>query len=65
LRASPDTALIFSIEAPMSLDSDAGDAVRLEPWDLAVVSQGIARLSRIGSAELSAPSAVFFATISP
>jgi len=73
LPASPDTALIFSIEAPMLLDSDlgmlldsgAGESMRLEPWDLAVVSQGGARLSRIESAKLSAPSAVFFATISP
>jgi uncharacterized protein len=64
LQASPATALIFSIEAPMLLDSDAGESLRLEPWDLAVVSRGAARLSRIGPGKLSAPSAVFFATIS-
>jgi uncharacterized protein len=65
LPASPQTALIFGIEAPMSLVSEAGTSVRLEPWDLAVVSRGAARLSRIEPVRLSAPSAVFFATISP
>lgn len=64
LQASPDTTLIFSIEAPISLGSDAGKSVRLEPWDLAVVSHGTARLSRIEPGKLSPPSAVFFATIS-
>jgi environmental stress-induced protein Ves len=58
-----EAALIFSIEAPLSLESDAGDIVRLEPWDLAMVSHGAARLGRIEPDKLSAPSAVFFATI--
>lgn len=65
--SAPDSALIFSLEAPLLLDGDAGDAgdaVRLEPWDLAVFSQGTVRLRRIESDPLSAPSAVFFATIS-
>lgn len=59
VRAEPaESALIFSIEAPLLLDSDAGDT-RLEPWDLALVSHGTARLSRIES-----DGAVFLATIS-
>ncbi|HMI76670.1 MAG TPA: HutD family protein [Steroidobacteraceae bacterium] len=65
--SAPDSALIFSLEAPLLLDGDAGDAgdaVRLEPWDLAVFSQGTVRLRRIEADRLSAPSAVFFATIS-
>ena len=71
--SAPDSALIFSLEAPLLLDGDAGDAgdaghagdaVRLEPWDLAVFSQGTVRLRRIAPDPLSAPSAVFFATIS-
>jgi uncharacterized protein len=62
--ASPKTALIFSIEAPLWLDADAGEPLRLDPWDLAVVADGTARLGRIPAAQLSAPSAVFFATIS-
>jgi environmental stress-induced protein Ves len=65
--SAPDSALIFSLEAPLLLDGDAGDAgdaVRLEPWDLAVFSQGTVRICRIEADPLSAPSAVFFATIS-
>jgi environmental stress-induced protein Ves len=67
--ASPDCALIFSVEAPLLLEGDAGDAgdagepVRLEPWDLAVISQGTVRLRRIEADTSSASSAVFFATI--
>jgi environmental stress-induced protein Ves len=61
--ASPQSALIFSVEAPLLLDGGAGEPVRLEPWDLAVFSQGTVRLSRIEPDPLSAPSAVFFATI--
>jgi environmental stress-induced protein Ves len=61
--ASPQSALIFSIEAPLLLDGGAGEPVRLEPWDLAVFSQGTVRLSRIEPGPLSAPSDVFFATI--
>jgi environmental stress-induced protein Ves len=64
LRSSPQTALIFSIEAPLSLCGEGGAPVRLEPWDLAVVSSGTARLSRIEAGKLPAPCAVFFATIS-
>ena len=46
--ASPaGPALIFSIEAPLLLEAAGFEPVRLEPWDLAVVSQGGARLSRI------------------
>jgi environmental stress-induced protein Ves len=63
-QSSPiQSALIFGIEAPLLLERDGFEPVRLEPWDLAVVSQGSARLSRIGSGASSTPSAVFFATI--
>lgn len=58
-----ESALIFSITDPLLLECDAAEALRLEPWDLAVLSQGSARLSRMGSDEYSAPCAVFFATI--
>ena len=56
--------LIFSIEEPLLLTSDAGETQRLEPWDLAVLSHGGAQVSKTKAGELSAPSAVFFATIS-
>jgi uncharacterized protein len=62
--AAPQSALIFSVEAPLLLHGDAGQSVRLEPWDLAVFSQGTVGLSRIEPEPISLPSAVFFATIS-
>jgi environmental stress-induced protein Ves len=62
--AAPQSALIFSVEAPLLLQGDAGQPVRLEPWDLAVFSQGTVGLSRIEPEPASLPSAVFFATIS-
>lgn len=62
--AAPKSALIFSVEAPLLLHGDAGQPVRLEPWDLAVFSQGTVGLSRIEPEPISLPSAVFFATIS-
>ena len=62
--AALQSALIFSVEAPLLLDGDAGEPVRLEPWDLAVFSQGTVGLSRIEPDSRSLSSAVFFATIS-
>jgi environmental stress-induced protein Ves len=65
VQASPlETTLIFSIEDPLLLTSDAGATQRLEPWDLAVLSHGGGRVSKLEPDHLSAPSAVFFATIS-
>jgi environmental stress-induced protein Ves len=63
--ADEKSTLILSIADPMLLQSDAGETVRLEPWDLAVLSHGSARLGTLKPVALSAPSAVFFATISP
>jgi environmental stress-induced protein Ves len=59
-----DTTLIFGIQDPLSLDS-GGYSARLEPWDLAILNDCSARLSKIAPAKDSAPSAVFIATISP
>lgn len=58
------STLIFSLAEPLLLTSDAGESEPLEPWDLAVLSQVGGRLSRRSLGNLSAPSAVFFATIS-
>jgi uncharacterized protein len=55
--------LIFSLEDALSIDARDGESVRLEPWDLAVLSQGSARLNRIAP-DKPAASAVFIATIS-
>jgi uncharacterized protein len=65
LQAAPfESKLIFSIEEPLLLTGDAGAPLTLEPWDLAVLSQCGARISKMPAGNLSAPSAVFFATIS-
>ena len=62
--ADGETTLIFGIESPMSLESDAGETVRLEPWDLAVLSRGSARFDNMTPDGRSASSAVFIASIS-
>ena len=63
--ASPgETILIFSLEAPLLLGGGTGESARLEPWDLAVLSQGDARLDIIGPEASSRPAAVFIASIS-
>jgi len=65
VQASPlESTLIFGIEDPLLLESDTEETQRLEPWDLAVLSNGGARISKLAPGNLSAPSAVFFATIS-
>ena len=55
--------LIFSLEDALSIDARDGESARLEPWDLAVLSRGSARLNRIAP-DKPAASAVFIATIS-
>jgi environmental stress-induced protein Ves len=61
--ADGETTLIFGIESPISLESDAGETVRLEPWDLALLSRGSARFDNMTPDGRSAPGAVFIATI--
>jgi len=61
MAAPSARALIFSIEAPLWLEWDGGETVKLEPWDLAVVQHGGVLLSAIDP-DISA-CAVFFATI--
>lgn len=65
VAAAPfESVLIFSLEDPLLLTSDAGETQQLAPWDLAVLAPCGARISKRPPANLSAPSAVFFATIS-
>jgi environmental stress-induced protein Ves len=59
-----ETTLIFAVQDPLSLDG-RGDSARLEPWDLAILNDCSAHLSKMAAGEDSAPSAVFIATISP
>jgi environmental stress-induced protein Ves len=54
--------VIFSLEDAISIEAGDGESARLEPWDLAVLSQGSARLNRIAP-DKPAASAVFIATI--
>jgi hypothetical protein len=64
VQADPgQTTLIFSLEDPLSIDFATGESLRLEPWDLGLLSQGSARLNRI-MADKPAASTVFIATIS-
>lgn len=60
-----ETALIFGIQDPLSLDAGSRDSARLGPWDLAILSDCSVQLSKLAAGEDSAPSAVFIATISP
>lgn len=61
--AAGETTLIFGIESPLSLASDGGETARLEPWDLAVLSPGNARLNNMTPEGRSEAGAVFIATI--
>jgi environmental stress-induced protein Ves len=59
-----ETTLIFSIQAPLSLGS-GGESALLAPWDLAILADCSALLSKTAPLQDAAPSAVFIATISP
>jgi hypothetical protein len=62
--APGETTLIFSLEAPLLLAAGPGESARLEAWDLAVLSPGIARLDISRPVMSSQPAAVFIASIS-
>ncbi len=57
------TTVIFSLEDPLAIETRGGEAARLEPWDLCLLSKGTVRLNRIGPHKPAA-GAVFIATIS-
>jgi uncharacterized protein len=59
-----ETTLIVGIQDPLSLDG-AGQSVRLEPWDLAILNDCSVLLSKLAAGADIAPGAVFIATISP
>jgi uncharacterized protein len=60
---SAESVLIFSINGALELTIDA-QTLSLEPWDLALILNGSAQVTRPESRAASNPSAVFFATIS-
>lgn len=57
-----ETTLVFPVDRRVALHINGSKTVTLEPWDLAVLSQGGGRLSRLESLGLSATS-VFLATL--
>jgi uncharacterized protein len=59
-----ETTLIFGILDPLRLGGSAGESARLEPWDLAILTDCSAHLSQMAELKDSAPSPVFIATIS-
>jgi hypothetical protein len=62
--AESESTLIFGIDSPITLTSGSDETSRLEPWDLAVMSNSAARVSRAAPQNSSAAGLVFFATIS-
>jgi uncharacterized protein len=61
LRAAPEEAmLIFPIDVGVALDIEGGETAALEPWDLAVLSHGDARLA---ARESGTSASVFVATL--
>jgi environmental stress-induced protein Ves len=58
-----ETLLIFPIDRRVTLEITLGKTVTLEPWDLAVLSHGGARISRLGAASAAASTSVFLATL--
>jgi uncharacterized protein len=61
--ARNETTLVFAIDRRLALGITTGKTVTLEPWDLAVLSHCNARLSRLESANSSASTTVFLATL--
>jgi environmental stress-induced protein Ves len=65
LHASPtESTLMVGIDEPLAVQSGSGDELTLEPWDLAILSNGTGRVTGVRRPGASADGAVFFATIS-
>jgi environmental stress-induced protein Ves len=58
-----ETLVVFAIDRRCKLEIPKVKAVTLEPWDLAILSQGAGRLSRLESANSAASTAVFLANL--
>lgn len=58
-----ETAVIFAIDRRFKLEIPKVKTVTLEPWDLAILSQGAGRLSRLESANSATSTSVFLATL--
>ncbi len=63
--ASPaESTLIFGIDETLALQLGSGEILHLEPWDLAIISNGTGCVTRLQKQGSSAAGAVFLATIS-
>ncbi len=63
--ASPsESTLIFAVDETLALEIGSGEILHLEPWDLAIMSNGTGRVTRLQAPSAAAAGAVFFATIS-
>ena len=58
-----EALLIVPIDRTVTLEITLGKTVTLEPWDLAVLSQGGGRISRLRTASAAASISVFLATL--
>ena len=61
--ARDETTLIFAVDRGVSLAVDAADTLTLEPWDLAVLSQGRGHLRALETAGSAPSTTVFLATL--
>ncbi|MGB6310785.1 MAG: HutD family protein [Steroidobacteraceae bacterium] len=61
--ARNETLVICAIDRRFKLEVVAGKTVTLEPWDLAVLSQGSGRLHRLETANSFGSTSVFLATL--
>jgi environmental stress-induced protein Ves len=59
-----ESTLIFGIDVAVAVESEGGETEFLQPWDLAVISNGSVQVRRQDSGASSNGTAVFFATIS-
>jgi len=59
-----ESTLIFSLNAPIAVQAAGAQPKLLEPWDLGIISDCSAQVTRQELGASSKPSAVFFATIS-
>lgn len=59
-----ESTLIFAVDETLALQIGSGEILHLEPWDLAIMSNGTGRLTRLREPSPAASGAVFLATIS-
>jgi uncharacterized protein len=61
--AHDQATVVFGLDDPLLLESDAGESTTLEPWDLAVIRGSGARLNRVASGNIPTVGSVFIATL--